>query len=136
MKLEMLESFFTGHPEIDADHRKIIDVINLVDDAITNNELGQCRRLLDSFLEVAKEHFDREEEILKKIGFPDVDNHQTYHEDMLDRAEAVKNLCREMKDQGHIKECFDEMVGFLIDDVVRGDSVFVSYMIDKGIVKR
>lgn len=136
MKLEMLESFLTGHPEIDADHRKLIEVINLIDDAITNNELGECRRLLDSFLEVARGHFEHEEDILRKIAFPDVENHKEYHINMLDRAVAVKNLCREMKEQGHIKECFDEMVDFLIDDVVRGDSVFVSYMIDKGIVSR
>ncbi len=136
MKLEMLESFLTGHPEIDADHRKLIEVINLIDDAISDNDFGECRNLLDSFLLVAKSHFEREENILRKIDFPDVDNHTQYHMDMLDRAEAVKNLCREMKEKHLLKECFDEMVSFLIDDVVRGDSVFVSYMIDKGIVRR
>ena len=135
MKLEMLETFLTGHPEIDNDHRKLIDLINLVDEAISSKEYTECKKLLDSFVDFARDHFEREEKILIDIGFPDAENHSAYHVEMLDRAENVKNLCREMNDQGLIRECFEEMSSFLIDDVVRGDSAFVSYMIAKGIVR-
>lgn len=135
MKVEMLETFLTGHPEIDNDHRKLIDLINLVDEAISGEEYNECKQLLDSFVDFARGHFEREEKILIEIGFPDAQSHCAYHEEMLDRAENVKNLCREMRDQGQIQECFEEMSSFLVDDIVRGDSAFVSYMIEKGIVR-
>lgn len=53
-KIELLESFKTGHPEIDADHRVIVDIINDVSDAIRGGDAELCRNLLDSFLDMAR----------------------------------------------------------------------------------
>ena len=136
MKVEMLEAFLTGHPDIDDDHRQLVEMINLVSDAIESNELNQCRKLLDSFVEVARNHFAREEVILREVGFPGVEEHCIYHNGLLERADAVKRLCQEMADQGQLKECFDQMAGFFIDDVVKGDHIFVSYLVSAGVGKR
>ena len=100
MKIEMLESFMTGHPDIDADHKNLVEVINLVNDAIESKNIEQCNNLLDSFVEVARNHFANEEAILREVGFPGVDKHCEYHDGLLERAEAVKKLCQEMGNPG------------------------------------
>ncbi len=135
MQIEMLEAFLTGHSEIDDDHRQLVDVINLVNEAIAANELKQCRNLLNSFVDVAKDHFAREEAILRQAGFPGVEEHCSYHNALLERTYEVKKLCQDMADRGHLKECFDEMAGFLIDDVVKGDHVFVSFLANAGMIR-
>lgn len=136
MKFEMLESFLTGHPDIDDDHRQLVEVINLVSDAIESNDLNQCRSLLNSFVEVARNHFAREEAILREVCFPGIEEHCRYHDGLLERAGAVKRLCQEMADRGQLKECFEEMAGFFVDDVVKGDSEFVGYLVRSGVAKK
>lgn len=136
MKIELLESFLTGHPDIDEDHRNLVDVINLVCDAIDANDLGKCTKLLNSFVEIAKNHFAKEENILRKVNYPGIEEHCVYHNELLKKVQKVKKICQEMGDQGLLKECFEEMAGFLIDDVVKGDHEFISHLINAGVAKK
>lgn len=122
MEIELLESFKTCHAGIDTDHEQMIDIINSVSDATIKRELGQCKKLLLSFMDFARDHFTREEKILFDSGFPGAESHALYHQELLGRADGVRQLCV-------------EMAGFLIEDVVKGDSQFVSHLIEKGLVK-
>jgi len=131
--IKKLEDFKTGHPVIDQDHMKIIDAITLVFEAIHDNDHEQCSQLLEAFVDVAKNHFANEEEILRKADYPHYRRHCEYHGELIIRANAVKDLCKEMDDQGHLMECFEEMATFLIDDIVKGDFEFVSYLKEAGI---
>jgi len=134
-KLKTLENFKTGHPGIDADHKLIIDTIVLVCAAIEDRDEEQCGQLLDAFVEVAKNHFANEEEILRQTAFPGLERHCEYHGELLLRANAVKDLCKEMDNHAHLKECFEEMCTFLIDDIVKGDHEFVSHLKEAGVTE-
>ncbi len=122
MKIELLDSFRTGHAGIDADHEQLVEIINLVSDAISEGELMECKKLLSSFMQCARDHFEREEKILFETKFPGAVAHAAYHHNLLGRSDEVRQLC-------------EEMAGFLIEDVVKGDSQFVSHLIEKGLVK-
>jgi len=128
MKFELQDSFLTGHPGIDEDHRLLVEAVNLIGEAIADNEIGQCRRLLDSFVAIARGHFSREEAILRAVRFPGVDKHCEYHDGLLERAGTVRRMCRKMVDRERLKTCFEEMSGFMIDDIIEGDHIFVSYL--------
>lgn len=134
-KLEMPASFRIGHDEIDDDHEKIIDIINEIKETITDEEVEACRRLFDSFIRMAKDHFDREEGILREAGFPRLDEHAVFHDELLKKAHRVKKLCIDMSDRELLRECFDEMAAFMIEDVVRGDLDFKSFLEEKGLAK-
>ena len=136
MKIELLESFLTGHHEIDEDHRNLVETINLVSEAIDSKEMDQCKSLLDSFVEVAKNHFAREEAILREIKYPGIEKHCEYHDGLLGRANIVKRLCQDMAERGKLKDCFEGMANFFIDDVVKGDVMFVSYLEQVGVTKK
>ena len=132
-KIRKLETFLTGHPVIDADHKRIIDTSILVFEAIESEDKDQCGQMLEAFVEVAKNHFANEEEILRQVGFPGLERHCAYHHELITRANAVKDLCKEMQNQTLLKECFDEMCTFLIDDIIKGDHEFVSYLKVAGV---
>ena len=57
MKIELLETFLTGHPIIDAEHLKIVGAINNVSEAVLAGEYDRCSMLLDEFLEICINHF-------------------------------------------------------------------------------
>jgi hypothetical protein len=41
-----------------------------------------------------------------------------------------------MLERNHLRQCFEEMARFFVDDVIRGDMEFVSYFQVTGIVQR
>ena len=134
MKVELLETFITGHPTIDDEHRKIVSSINGVSAAVSAGKYQQCADLLDDFLHICEHHFAHEEELLGELGFPGLADHKLFHQELLLKAKAVKALCLDMKNPDSIERCFSEMATLLIEDVVKGDMQFVSFLIEKGVV--
>lgn len=69
--------------ELDADHKKMVEMINELYDAI----LAGCGRkkldsLLDRLVDYTRYHFSREEAWMERIGFPELAAHKQEHEKM------------------------------------------------------
>lgn len=135
-KIEMQESFRIGHARIDADHRRLIDLVNSLDDAVAAGAFARCRDLFDGFIEAAREHFAREEQVLREAGFPRLTQHCVYHWGLLQRAHSVRRMCGEMNDPADIRDCFENLVSFMVDDVILGDMDFKSFLQDQGLASR
>ncbi|MCR4377134.1 MAG: hemerythrin family protein [Rhodospirillales bacterium] len=135
MKVELLETFITGHPVIDEEHRQIVDSINEVSAAVAAGKYDLCSVLLDGFLKICIDHFANEERLLEELGYPALHDHVVFHKELIIKAKAVKTLCMDMKVPDSIQRCFNEMATLLIEDVVKGDMQFVSFLIEKGIVE-
>jgi len=136
MKIELLEEFLTGHPTIDNEHRKIVMAINDVKTAINSNNYDQCAVLLEGFLKTCEKHFKTEERLLANLEYPDLKDHVIFHKELMLKAKAVKVLCIDMSAPQSIERCFDEMAALLIEDVIKGDMNFISFLIEKGVVER
>ncbi|MEO5338114.1 MAG: hemerythrin domain-containing protein [Magnetospirillum sp. WYHS-4] len=134
-KVELLDTFVIGHPRIDADHQKLIDLVNQLDDAVTNGELKSCKVLFDDFIEAARDHFAREEQVLRAAGFPRLTQHCVYHWGLLQRAHSVRRMCGDMTDMADIRDCFDSLVSFMVDDVILGDMDFKSFLQERGLAR-
>jgi len=134
-KIEFGDSFLTGHPAIDSAHGRIIEIINEILGAIDGERYDLCRELFGAFLSIAREHFSEEEEILRKAGFPGLEYHAHYHSKLLGQAEAVREMCDGLTDKRPLRLCFEELVGFLIDDIIAGDMEFKSYLAACGLTK-
>lgn len=134
MHIEMLDTFLTGHPVIDGEHKKIVNAINSVADAVAAGEYERCAVLLDDFLEICADHFKSEEALLASMNYPWLEEHAEFHRELLLKAKVVKVLCMDRQRPDSIKRCFEEMATLLIEDVVRGDLQFVSFLMNKGVV--
>ncbi|HEY9163848.1 MAG TPA: hemerythrin family protein [Magnetovibrio sp.] len=135
MKVELLETFITGHPVIDNEHAQIVSSINEVSAAISSGEYDRCSALLDDFLKICTDHFTSEEQLLRALDYPLLDDHAVFHKELVIKAKSVKALCMDRNAPDSIRRCFDEMATLLIEDVVRGDLQFVSFLIEKGVVE-
>ena len=133
--LQNLVSFKTGHPGIDADHARLAEIIDAINDAVGGDgDPLLCRHLLVSFIDAARQHFADEEAILLDMGFPGFKRHCLYHDELLEQAITVKRNCDVLMERRQLRTCFEEMARFFIDDVIRGDMEFVSFMQERGIV--
>lgn len=84
--------FNLGIPEVDNQHKKIIDLINALNQAfienVTNDKIGS---ILDEMSKYAIEHFKTEEELFKKTNFPLMKEHIAQHEYFAKKVEDFKN---------------------------------------------
>ncbi|WP_293960200.1 hemerythrin domain-containing protein [Sneathiella sp.] len=135
-RLEWLETFELGITEVDDDHRELLAIMRRIKDAADQELFDECSALLDELIEFSVDHFKREEEMLAQAGYPNVKVHKEYHDRLLDRATSVKEVCKEIRTRDNLKDCCDEMFGFLVDDIIKGDLKFKSYLEEKGIIKQ
>ena len=133
---EWSEIFELGVPEIDADHRKMFALARDVGLAIAMNDHEKCAALTAQLVALARDHFEREEGLLRGLGYYDLEEHIRYHAALLDQAEAMRQACAEMKGQAAVEECFRNVMGFLIDDIIRGDFGFKSFLEENGVTRR
>jgi len=135
VKLDWLETFELGLPEIDNDHREMLAIMKSVEAAADAEDFELCADLLDRLIEFSAAHFEREEELLRDARYPFVDLHKEYQSGLIARADAVKDICKGIKTRKNFKECCEEMFAFLVDDVVAGDLNFKSFLQEAGVIK-
>jgi hemerythrin-like metal-binding protein len=74
------EAMSVGIPELDADHRILIKVINeLTLNAGSADREKVLRQCLYGLLRYAEFHFGREEKVMEACGFPAVEHHKDEH---------------------------------------------------------
>lgn len=135
-KLDWLETFELGVPEIDDDHREMLAIMKRVEVAADAEDFDLCADLLDKLIEFAKAHFKREEDLLEEAGYAHLELHKEYHAALVHRANTVKAICKGLRTRERFKDCCSEMFGFLVDDIVAGDLGFKSFLEEKGMIKR
>jgi hemerythrin len=78
---EWSEKYSVGVPSIDRQHKKLIEIINALYDAMRAGHgefaLGKT---LDDLASYARTHFRFEENLLETKGYPDLDAHKKVHE--------------------------------------------------------
>lgn len=89
------ESLAVGHPQLDADHRILIALLNQLHDAI---DTGQSRDVIGSIVNVlaefAEHHFQREERAMEMAGFPGRQPHAQIHRDIEAQVYCLRDRYR------------------------------------------
>lgn len=106
---------------IDADHHKLVSIANRVAEVLNNGDAVYAVGLMQHFVDVARAHFDKEEELMRDIGFRGIDTHIHYHQVLLSSAANVMAQCESGTDLEMIRESFEVLASCLLDDVVSGD---------------
>lgn len=130
------DCFDIGVDFIDSEHREILSILRCIGQAVCDGNLCECAKASDTLINAAKEHFRHEEKYLEEVDFPRLAEHKKYHIELLEQAEHVKEICEGDRNKHSLKECFDIMESFLIDDVLRGDIDFKSYLEYNGYISR
>lgn len=120
--------YYIGIPEIDSQHRKIIDQINYLIDNHNFKAKTSLNQEIILFLDkYADEHFSTEEEYLRKINYPDIDNHLKLHQAF--KLKTIKSAVKVMKSPEDVTE---ETITFLkfwwTDHILKADMEFKNFL--------
>ena len=83
--IEWRKDFETGVPDVDHEHRELVDLINALHDRISaGEERAQIVAFLGEVFARIAAHFALEESIMRKHRYDEYEAHKTEHEQLLD----------------------------------------------------
>ena len=77
--VEWNDMFNLGIPELDVQHRQIVDYTNALYLARFNQDEKVVEKVLWLLVKYTRTHMDLEEELMEKAGFPDLIQHRLSH---------------------------------------------------------
>jgi hemerythrin len=88
--LELTDDLRIGHPVIDADHQRLIEIINeFLEHSKTVDNAKVLHETLKSLMAYGKDHFAREERIQQECLYPLQSGHVHEHANLLDQVRDI-----------------------------------------------
>lgn len=85
------EKYATGHAGMDHGHRRLMELINQLAEAMEDNKpMSFCSELLERFIAHTRTHFLAEEQLMDRIRYPKAKAHKALHEMLVKDVLAFK----------------------------------------------
>jgi hemerythrin len=137
MALAWTDRLAVGDEMIDADHRRMIDLIALLEAAAQQAaadiavDCAQVGEILSDLVQLCIDHFKREEDLQRRIGYPDVEAHCLCHQMLVKRLDSVLSHygagCAEVR-TGIIKTLGDSLATWLVTHITTNDMDLKGYI--------
>jgi hemerythrin-like metal-binding protein len=86
------ESLETRIPHMDEQHRKLVSLINDLDQAVEDGTGGLLiSYVLQELIRYVKDHFNDEEQLLMRHGFPELAGHRREHDLFVERLGQISD---------------------------------------------
>jgi diguanylate cyclase (GGDEF)-like protein/hemerythrin-like metal-binding protein/PAS domain S-box-containing protein len=130
--IEWKAEWNSGNPTIDEQHADLVEIGNhLTFLSVSGAIAQQISRQIDELLVHVANHFQTEEDIIGKIGFPAFDEHRKIHADLLSRASSMSAEYLSNREKSPIFLSF--MINDLIVEHMRTEDVrFFPYLSPSG----
>ena len=119
--------------EIDDDHKKLVDIVNRLHDAMKAGEANEhLNGIFKDLLEYTVYHFQHEEKLMVEHSYPDSDAHKKEHKDLVNTA---LELQAKLKNQTAVisLETLNFLRGWLVNHIQKTDKQFGQYLSSKGL---
>ncbi|HJV26296.1 MAG TPA: bacteriohemerythrin [Aromatoleum sp.] len=110
----------TGHDDIDAQHRKLIDLANRLNEMMQRGEdRGGIGAVLDELIRYTAFHFEFEETMMKKANYPDFFRHQQEHKQLV--ADVVARKTQFDRGEALSSELLSFLRDWLVNHIMKTD---------------
>jgi len=97
------EDFCTDIREIDSQHHKIIDQINFLIDNLNSKDKASVNHwIIENLDKYSEQHFSTEEDFLRKINYPNLENHIKLHQSF--KMHTVQSAIKAMEAHEDVPE--------------------------------
>ena len=122
--------YSVGHPNMDADHIVIASLINHIDDAKQSaNDEQAVGTLLKILLQTAYAHFEREEQLLERCGYPHLDRHREEHRMVESQLDELYESYTRTPDPALSQEIMELLHFWLIEHIMKTDMHYRNYVL-------
>ena len=86
------EAFSVGIPSINAQHKKLVDLINQLHQAMLDGAVAdELKTILGELINYTVIHFAYEEKLFAEHGYPEVEGHKAVHEALKAKVVELQN---------------------------------------------
>jgi len=80
-----------GIVAIDQQHKKLVEMIKILENATqgVDQMTQETGIILKELVEYVKNHFSDEEQVMKKISYPEYSNHKKKHKELVDEVRGI-----------------------------------------------
>ena len=125
--LQWRDALAVGHPNIDGDHQRLLNLINLFETADEEN----IEKSLFELVQYTRAHFAREEAFQRQVNFPDAVRHKGLHDALAKEAETLLHLWETSPRGGQAaltQRIAPFLRGWLIDHIINEDLRLKPYL--------
>lgn len=127
------EIFRLGLDEFDNQHKILFAIVNEVFDNIFQEQNKDATgKVLARLLDYTVEHFTNEEELMRKLGYPNYESHKKQHEFLSSRIKEIY-LKFKTEDVTVNEETLSFLVKWVLHHIARVDKDYVPFLKSKGI---
>lgn len=124
-----------GIDVIDSQHRRIVDYINEINDAIAQQDVTMVFDVMERLKDYTMDHFAFEEQLLKQAGYLLMEAHQQVHRRFEDRiAKYEESLLNGHDPFGVARRIRTALMAWLIQHIKQEDADYVPVV--KKVLKR
>lgn len=127
------DTYNTGIAEIDQQHKKLVDLLNSLHDAMTK---GQAKavlgKILGELVNYCAGHFATEEKLFDKHDYPDAADHKEKHKKMVSKVLALQAQFEEGKAMMTI-EVMEFLQQWLDKHILGTDKKYGPFLNSKGV---
>lgn len=92
VRVDWHEKFSVGVEAFDTDHRTFIGLINRLHDSwLAGDEQEALEQTFMLLMGYAEDHFRREEEMMERTGYPELEPHRDAHASLLDEVRSLRD---------------------------------------------
>ncbi len=89
-QLQWSEELSVGNVEIDADHQRFIQLVNELNDAISQRtDVFQLKQCMQAIVDDADAHFNREQGLFHALGYADAKSHEMHHAQTMNQLREI-----------------------------------------------
>lgn len=120
--------------EMDSHHKKIVELINKLHDAMMNgNGKNVLLPIFNDLKSYAKYHFEAEEKLMKQYNYPHLSTQEREHKMFIDKiSELYEKFSSGSKEMSI--ETLKFLKNWLYDHILKEDKQYSHFFNDKGVV--
>ncbi|WP_417441276.1 bacteriohemerythrin [Idiomarina sp.] len=121
-----------GIEEINRQHQRLIYIANeLYRLKLRDGDQHALQRLVDSLINYTATHFNYEELLMERNGYPDLENHKLKHRDLVQDVMRFKHRVDDHEDV--IDELLEFVKAWLMNHIMKSDMAYKGHLNSKGI---
>jgi len=131
------DSLNTGIEAIDLQHRKIVDYINALHQAVSLKDYSHVSEVMDMLIDYTVSHFSFEESLMRQYGYAHADAHSKVHASFTNRILHYKSEWDDGKDI--TRKLLNDLKVWLISHIQCEDAEYVKVVekkVDQGWVSK
>lgn len=122
------EALSVGEEALDQEHKYLFDLLAAARKAAADRNVGQVLSIFHEVTDYVDVHFGHEEEVMKGIGYPDLEEHKAEHAKLAQKAYYVINSLRHSDTLARSGEFIDFMRDWLTSHIQVSDQKYGAFL--------